>query len=286
MELKVRHLSKKYGDKLALNNVSFSLQEGIYGLLGPNGSGKSTLFKILVQLLEQSEGTIHLDEKPLSKWGKDYRSILGFMPQYQSMYHQFNAYDFLAYLSQVKGIDKKIAQKRIDHLLTVMELKDVSFHKIKTFSGGMKQRLLLCATLLNDPKIILLDEPTAGLDPKQRIHVRNLISEIAMNKIVIIATHVVSDVEFIADEFLLLKEGQLIQKGSMMELQNVIIDKVKEQKVDIEEYKRMEQEVLISNVSKVGALFQVRFIDLENKYMNANIVDPTLEDIYLYYFRT
>lgn len=285
MEFKIDNLNKSYGNKKALSDVSIQFTPGIYGLLGPNGAGKSTLMNILTLNLPSDSGTITLDHQEIKHMGANYRKKLGFMPQGQTMYEQFRCFDYMAYIATVKGMGKKEAYRQIETLLKEMELWDVAYKKIKTFSGGMKQRLLLSATLLDNPDIILLDEPTAGLDIKQRIHVRNLIARIAMNRIVILATHVVSDVEFIANAFILLKDGRIIQKGSIAELQKPLMHRVYEIELYEEELSNLDEHFLISNMSKIHDHMLVRLISdkqlTEEKYKERN---ATLEDVYLYYF--
>lgn len=214
MELKICNISKTYGEKQVLDHISMSLTPGIYGLLGPNGAGKSTLMNILVGNLMQTDGEILFDGSPISDMGQKYRELLGYMPQQQIFYPFFTAQRFLEYMAVLKGMESDQAEKQIQKLLTRVELTEQAEQKIKTFSGGMKQRLLLAQALLGNPKIIVLDEPSAGLDPKQRILVRRLILEAASDKIILIATHVISDVESIAKEMILLKKGRIIRKDT------------------------------------------------------------------------
>lgn len=214
MELKIYNLSKSYGDKLALDHISLSLTPGVYGLLGPNGAGKSTFMNILVGNLPQTSGDILLNDRSVSDFGQEYRKLLGYMPQQQIFYPFFTARRFLEYMAVLKGMDAKQTEEEIGWLLERVELTEHAEQKIRTFSGGMKQRLLLAQALMGEPKILVLDEPSAGLDPKQRILVRKLISEVASDKIILIATHVISDVESIAKELILLKSGHIIRKDT------------------------------------------------------------------------
>jgi len=213
MKLTVESLHKNYGSKEALKEVSFTLEQGVYGLLGPNGSGKSTLMNILTGNLKATSGTVFWNDHDISLMGKDYRGILGYVPQHQALYPDFTAARFLSYMAALKGLESKDARERIPYVLDVVGLSDVSDRKIRTYSGGMKQRALIAQSILADPKLLIMDEPTAGLDPWQRALMRKLISEIASEKIVLIATHVVSDIESIADQVLLLRDGALIRKG-------------------------------------------------------------------------
>ena len=222
MKIKIDNISKRYGDKLALDQFSISLDTGIYGLIGPNGAGKSTLMNILVGNLEQNEGTILYEGKDIRKMGKTYRRLLGYMPQQQKLYPMFNGLEFLTYMAVLKELPKDEIRDRIIWAANQVNLQDELGKKLSAYSGGMKQRILLAAAVLNEPMFLILDEPTAGLDPRERIRIRNLISSISANRIVLIATHVVSDVECISKEIILMKQGKLLRKDSITNLTNEI----------------------------------------------------------------
>ena len=211
MELIIDRVSKQYKNRIAVDRVSVTLHQGVYGLLGANGAGKTTLMRVLCDILTPTSGTITFDGTDVSS--EEYRAILGYLPQDFGYYPEFTAMDFLLYLAALKGIPKLQAKRRARELLELVSLQDVSRKKIKTFSGGMKQRLGIAQALLNDPKLLILDEPTAGLDPKERVRFRNLIEQLGKNSIVLLSTHIVSDIEHIADEILMMKDGQLIYQG-------------------------------------------------------------------------
>ena len=211
MELIIDRVSKQYKNRIAVDRVSAKLHQGVYGLLGANGAGKTTLMRMLTGILTPTSGTITFDGMDVST--EDYRGILGYLPQDFGYYPEFTAMDFLLYLAALNGIPKAQAKRRAMELLELVSLQDVSRKKIKTFSGGMKQRLGIAQALLNDPKLLILDEPTAGLDPKERVRFRNLIEQLGKDSIVLLSTHIVSDIEHIADKILLMKDGQLIYQG-------------------------------------------------------------------------
>ena len=213
MELRFEHITKHYGAVTALQDIDLVLTEGIYGILGPNGAGKSTLMNILTGNLEAYEGRVLLDGEDAVKLGEGFRRRVGYCPQQQTLYPSFTPWQFLAYMAALHGLEKQTAARRAEELLHTLALSDVQDRPIRTMSGGMKQRLMLAQALLHEPDILVLDEPTAGLDPRQRIAVRNLIGEIALHKIVLLSTHVVQDVEFIAQELLLLDRGVAVRQG-------------------------------------------------------------------------
>ena len=215
MELIIDRISKQYKSRIAVDRVSAKLHQGVYGLLGANGAGKTTLMRMLTGILTPTSGTITFDGMDVTT--EDYRGILGYLPQDFGYYPEFTAMDFLLYLAALKGIPKSQAKRRAKELLELVSLEDVSRKKIKTFSGGMKQRLGIAQALLNDPKLLILDEPTAGLDPKERVRFRNLIEQLGKDSIVLLSTHIVSDIEHIADEILLMRDGQLIFQGPWTE---------------------------------------------------------------------
>lgn len=211
MKLVIDRLSKQYKNKIAVDRISLQLEPGVYGLLGANGAGKTTLMRMLCGILKPTSGTVSLDNKDVST--EEYRSMLGYLPQDFGYYPEFSGMDFLLYMAALKGLEKSYAKKKIKELLELVALKDVAKKKIKTYSGGMKQRLGIAQALLNDPMLIILDEPTAGLDPKERVRFRNLIASLGKENIVLLSTHIVSDIEHIADKVLMMKDGQLIYQG-------------------------------------------------------------------------
>lgn len=215
MELIIDRVSRQYKNKIAVDRISLKLHKGVHGLLGANGAGKTTLMRMLCGILKPTGGTIAFDGIDVSE--ESYRAILGYLPQDFGYYPEFSAADFLLYLAALKGIPKDRAKRKTRELLELVSLSDVSRKKIKTFSGGMKQRLGIAQALLNDPKLLILDEPTAGLDPKERVRFRNLIEELGKDNIVLLSTHIVSDIEHIADQVLIMKDGQLIYQGKWEE---------------------------------------------------------------------
>lgn len=285
MKLEIKGLTKSYGTKLALDHVDITLEQGVYGLLGPNGAGKSTLMNILSGNLTADSGVITYDGCDIRKMGKDFRAILGFMPQQLSLYHSFTGYRFLSYIAALKGMDKQKAKAEIERIAKWVNLSDVLYKKVGSYSGGMKQRILIAQAILNDPKVLILDEPTAGLDPKERIRVRNMIAEISFDKIVILATHVVTDVEYIGKEVVLLKKGVVVKQDTPHNILQDLKDKTFELHVKPEEVSPIEQRFLVSNITSDMDKVSVRIISEQPPTDYHYVpVAPTLEEEYLYVF--
>ena len=286
-KLSFENVSKSYGKTKALIEFNAELEPGIYALLGPNGSGKSTLMNILTDNLKADSGKITYDGEDVLKMGVRFREKIGFMPQYPGMYGNFTAEKFLWYMAALKGMKKEDAQKSIPEILEAVELSDVANHRISSFSGGMKQRLALAQAVLGDPSVLILDEPTAGLDPKQRIAIRNYISKIAFNKIVIIATHVVSDVEYIARDVIMLKKGVIVDNAPPAELLRKIEGQVWSVPAREDEVQPLQEKFRVTNILKNDEGVSLRILtNVPNvpPTETARPVAPTLEDYYLYIF--
>lgn len=282
MELVIDRLTMQYQNKIAVDRISYTLHNGVYGLLGGNGAGKTTLMRMICGILKPTGGEITFDGFDVNQ--EAYRNALGYLPQNFGYYPEFSAMDFLLYLSSLKGIPKQKAKLRANELLELVSLSEVANKKIKTFSGGMKQRLGIAQAMLNDPKILILDEPTAGLDPKERIRFRNLISKMSKEKIVLLSTHIVSDIEYIASVVLMMKSGQLIHTGSTQDILKTIEGKVYECTVDRETASRLTLSHPIINIRENETDTFVRLISDEQPTASAVLVPATLEDLYLYYF--
>lgn len=284
MELQIQNLRKQYGTKCAVDNVSIHLEPGVYGLLGANGAGKTTLMRMICGVLKPTSGNICLDGKTMQELGERYYTHLGYMPQDFGFYPDFTAREFMLYMAAVKGLDKKRAKARTEELLELVNLRDVSDKKIKSYSGGMKQRLGIAQAELNNPDILILDEPTAGLDPKERVRFRNIISDFAKDKIVILSTHIVSDVSYIADIILMMKQGKILLQGPMETVTNSIQGKVWEVLVDERKAAQYSRNLRVVNLHHEGNQVRLRIVEDAAPSPDASIVEPSLEDLFLYYF--
>lgn len=286
MELTIENISKHYGKKDALKDIDLKLSNGIYGLLGPNGAGKTTLISIMVGLLNADSGKILCNGKSIYDMGTRYREKIGFLPQYPQFYANYNARDFLKYMCCIKGIPKLKRKEITDRVLELVNLSDTGNKKIGGFSGGMKQRLGIAQAILNDPELLILDEPTAGLDPKERIRFRNIISKLSADRIVILATHIVSDISYIANEVILLGNGHLIEKEKPALLIENMRGKVWSVNAPAQSVTDLMEKYSVSNVIMKQEMCEMKIIsdnisDIQYEYSAA---DPDLEDVYLYYF--
>ena len=284
MDLKITNLTKDFDGFKAVNNFSFSMDCGVYGLLGVNGAGKTTLMRMLTTLMKPSSGQITWDGEDVFAMDGKYRMLLGYLPQDFGYYPDFSVYDYLMYIAALKGIRPAVARQRVKELLKQVGLVKARNKKMKTLSGGMKRRAGIAQAMLNDPKILILDEPTAGLDPSERIRFRNLISELSEDRIVLLSTHIVSDIEYIANDILLMKDGQLVISGTSEDIidsmpESVWISRVSKSSIDVC-LKRFK----VSNVKNVPGGAELRIISRKQPTENAVQVDATLEDVFLHYF--
>ncbi|HET7627079.1 MAG TPA: ABC transporter ATP-binding protein [Bacillales bacterium] len=284
MQLSIEHVTKKFGEKTAVDDISVELNEGVYGILGANGSGKTTLMRMLASVSRPTSGSIKLDGEEIFELDHEYRDLIGYLPQHVGYYKTFSAEKFLLYIAALKGLEKDVAKKKVAELLTLVGLEENRKGKIGKFSGGMKRRVGIAQALLNDPKILIVDEPTAGLDPKERIRFRNLLSQIATDRIVLLSTHIVSDIEFIAKEVLIMKAGRVVQKETPQALLGGIQDKVWSVSAAETEIPHFQSLYKVGNISRDEDQFRLRILSDSQPHPNAKNERPNLEDLYLYYF--
>lgn len=284
MKLEISQLNKAYGHNQALCDLCYVFTPGVYGLLGPNGAGKSTFINLLTHNLDPTSGNIRFNGVETADLKQNYLAKLGFVPQQQQMFPGFTLRRFLWYMAGLKGLKKSVSKEQIKHLVMELNLQDVMDRKLSAFSGGMKQRALLAQALLGDPAIIILDEPTAGLDPRERVRFRNLVAKVAFDRIVIIATHVVSDIQYIANKVLVMNKGRVVAEGEPGELCESIRGKVFELAVEEQEISSVEQSYKVVDMKKELGKVSVRVISetLPKEY-SCQKTDPNLEDVYLYW---
>ena len=285
MELSIKNLSKQFGSKHAVNQISLTLQPGVYGLIGSNGAGKTTLMRMVCSILNPTSGQVLCNGTNIDKLGDKYRNLLGYLPQDFGYYPDFTAKEYLNFIAAIKGVKKQNTREKVAQFLELVNLSDVTNKKIRTFSGVMKQRLGIAQAIINDPKILLLDEPTAGLDPKERMRFRNLISELSKDRIVLLSTHIVSDIDYIANEVLMIKKGKLILNCPTEEAIHSMDGKVWSCTVPQSQIDAMSSRFRVVNLHHDGSTGTIlRIVSDTAPSSEAKIVEPSLEDLYLYHF--
>ena len=287
MELQIEHVSKYFKDKKAVNDVSLQITSGVWGLLGANGSGKTTLMRIVAGIMEPTSGQILYDGLPIKTLGENYRDIFGYLPQEFGFYPEFTVRGYLEYVAALKGLTRQSTKIKLDELLQKLTLADVQKKKIMKLSGGMKRRVGIAQALLNDPQVLVLDEPTSGLDPGERVRFRNLLSEFAHDRIVLISTHIVSDIEYIATQNAVMKEGRIIAVGTTEQLVKLVEGKVWDCIIPVSELQRYEQQLRIVNLrNEEKDQVSIRYLADEPCVIGSESVSPRLEDLYLWMFPT
>lgn len=285
MELYINNISKQFSDKKAVSDVSLKIQSGVWGLLGANGAGKTTLMRIIAGIMKPTSGTVEYDEIPIETLKESYRDIFGYLPQEFGFYPEFTVKDYLEYMAALKGIPAKDAKIKINDLLETLTLTDVRNKKIIKLSGGMKRRVGIAQALLNDPRILILDEPTSGLDPGERVRFRNLLSEFAHNRIVLISTHIVSDVEYIATQNAIMKDGKLIATGTTDELVKMVDGKVWSATIPVSALPEFEKKLHIVNLRNEDKdSVSIRYLSKKPFAPDSVSEAPRLEDLYLWLF--
>ena len=284
MELPMVNLTKRFRDFKAVDDMNIRITNGVYGLLGVNGAGKTTLMRMICTLLTPTSGQILCDGKDIQKMEGEYRNLLGYLPQEFGFYPEFTVKDYLLYIASLKGIRPIVAKKRVKKLLEQVGLSKAANKKMKKLSGGMKRRVGIAQAILNNPKILILDEPTAGLDPTERVRFRNLISELSEERIVILSTHIVSDVEYIANEIWLMKNGRLVQRGSLNDVLDSMPEKVWSLVTSQAEATKFTKQYKVSNMKADRDGVELRIISAQQPCAYAEVVQPNLEDVFLYYF--
>lgn len=283
--LVVNNVSKKYGSFYALKDINLEFNNGVYALLAPNGAGKTTLIKLLTTLIFPTSGEILYKGTDIVSLDGEYRDIIGYLPQDFGYYRNYTPRKFLLYLAALKGIKKEDAVEKVKEVLKVVSLENVENKKMKGFSGGMIQRVGIAQALLNDPKILILDEPTAGLDPKERVRFRNLLSDLSRDRIVIISTHIVSDIEFISNEVIMIKDHKILYKDSIENICSTLDGMVYETSMTFEESKEFRKKYILLSEKQDGGIMKARFISQENNDEKWVRVNPNIEDVFLYQYR-
>lgn len=285
MELKMEHLSKQFKGKKAVDDVCLTLTPGVWGLLGANGAGKTTLMRMIADIMTPTSGAVYYDGTDIRKMGEGYRNLFGFLPQDFGYSRDFTVKDYLEYIAALKDVPVRETTKKIDHLLDILTLSDVKGKKIAKLSGGMKRRVGIAQAMLNDPKILIMDEPTAGLDPGERVRFRNFISEFSHDRIVLISTHIVSDIEYIATRNAIMKAGQIIDVGTTDELVRQVEDKVWVCTIPAGDLVSYEMRLRIINQrSEDNGQVSIRYLSETPEIAGSDAVSPRLEDLYLWYF--
>ncbi|ELU5586933.1 ATP-binding cassette domain-containing protein [Clostridium perfringens] len=283
--LVVNNVSKKYGSFYALKDINLEFNNGVYALLAPNGAGKTTLIKLLTTLIFPTSGEILYKGTDIVSLDGEYRDIIGYLPQDFGYYRNYTPRKFLLYLAALKGIKKEDAVEKVKEVLKVVSLENVENKKMKGFSGGMIQRVGIAQALLNDPKILILDEPTAGLDPKERVRFRNLLSDLSRDRIVIISTHIVSDIEFISNEVIMIKDHKVLYKDSIENICSTLDGMVYETSITFEESKEFRKKYILLSEKQDGGIMKARFISQGNNDEKWVRVNPNIEDVFLYQYR-
>lgn len=285
MELKIEHLSKRFKDKRAVDDTCMTLTPGVWGLLGANGAGKTTLMRMIADIMEPASGAIYYDGTDIRKMGESYRNIFGFLPQDFGYSRDFTVKDYLEYVAALKDVPARETTKKINYLLDILTLSDVKRKKIAKLSGGMKRRVGIAQAMLNDPKILVMDEPTAGLDPGERVRFRNFISEFSHDRIVLISTHIVSDIEYIATRNAIMKAGKIVDVGTTEELVKEIERKVWTCSVPAGDLNSYETRLrVINRRGEDNGRVSIRYLSETPEISGAVAVSPRLEDLYLWYF--
>lgn len=284
MELRLENLTKSFDGFKAVNDVTYNMEKGVYGLLGVNGAGKTTIMRMLCTLLKPACGRILYNGEDIFAMQGEYRRILGYLPQEFGFYPDFTVRDYLKYIASIKGIGKGAASKLVGDTINMVGLEKVQYRKMKKLSGGMKRRAGIAQSILNNPKILILDEPTAGLDPKERIRFRNLISELSRDRIILLSTHIVSDIEYIANEILLMKSGRIIHSGSTSEIAAQVDQRVWSLVVPQNQVGFYMQNYKIGNIRTVGGNAEIRILSKTCPDPSAREERLNLEDVFLNYF--
>lgn len=284
MELTIENITKEFQGVCAVDRVSCRMEKGVYGLLGVNGAGKTTLMRMLCTLLKPTSGSILWDGEDIFRMDEGYRRILGYLPQEFGYYPDLTVWDYLLYIASIKGLRPIVAKDRAEFLLKQVGMWKLRNRKMKKLSGGMKRRVGIAQAVLNEPKILILDEPTAGLDPNERIRFRNLISELAEERLVLLSTHIVSDIEYIANEILLMKDGSVVQSGTLDEILSSMPERVWCCEVPRNEVANYLQGYKVANVKTIPQGAELRILADECPSDIARRSEATLEDVFLYYF--